>query len=54
MGWIVAFALVALEILWLVMDHLRIITPQVALGLVLVTLGFAVWLVPYFSPVRLK
>lgn len=53
-SWTATFVVVAIEIGWLVLERMRIISPWVAIGLVLLTCVLAIWLLPYFSPTILK
>ncbi len=53
MGWVATLVVLAVLILWFVMDQMHVISPLVAIGLTVATCGLAAWLLPYFLPVRL-
>jgi len=53
-SWTGAVIVVAVEILWFVLERMHIISPYIALALILITCGLAIWLLPYFTPTRLK
>jgi hypothetical protein len=53
-GWVATFIVVAVQLCWFALYRVGIISSYVAIGLLLLTCGLAVWLLPYFSPVRLK
>ena len=54
MGYVVTFAFLLPQLLWFVMERKRMISPIVALGLVLITFGLTLWVLPYLTPVRLS
>ena len=54
MSWISAIIVVVVQLLWFALEKLHIISPYIALVLLLVTFGLAVWLLPYLTPTRLK
>jgi len=51
-GWMMQLAVVAIEILCYFLFRFRVISPQVTLGLILVTFGLATYFLPYLTPVR--
>jgi DNA-directed RNA polymerase subunit RPC12/RpoP len=53
-GWIASLIVVAAQLSWFVLYRFGIIASYVGIGLLLLTCGLAIWLLPYFSPVRLR
>ena len=47
------FIIVAVQIGWFVLCRAGAISRYTAIGLLLLTCGVAIWLQPYFSPMRL-
>ena len=52
-GWLATFAVVAVQILWFVLYRRHLISLYLAIGLLLVTCGLAIWILPYLTPVHL-
>src|SRR4051812_12654328 len=53
-GWVNLFIVVAMELFWFALAETRIVSPKVAIGFILATCALGIWLLPYFSPVRLR
>ena len=53
MGWLLTLVIIAVQIFWYVLYHLHTISAYVAIGLLLVVCGLAIWLLPHLTPVRL-
>ena len=53
-GWFLTLAVCAVQILIYVLYRWRILPWHVGIGLLLIILGLALWLLPYLTPVRLS
>lgn len=51
-GYLAMLAFLVIEIIWYVLYRRHLISTELALGLVLVTFGFTLWIVPYVTPVE--
>jgi hypothetical protein len=45
---------VSIQIFWFILHYLGLVSRYGAIGLLLVTCGLALWLLPYFSPTTLR
>jgi hypothetical protein len=52
LGWLVALLVIVLQVLWFCLTVRHIISPRLALVLVLVTCILSLWLLPYLIPVN--
>jgi hypothetical protein len=52
MGWVICFGVIALQFLCFGLSLKQIISPPVALGLLVAVCGLALWLLPYLTPVQ--
>lgn len=53
-GWLATFGIIAIQGLWFVLARWQVIPAPVAIGLLLLTCGLAMWLLPYLTPVKLS
>src|ERR1043166_3218928 len=53
-GWCSMFGVIALQIGWFVLAQFQVVSRYTAIALLLATCGLAIWLLPYFSPVKLR
>src|SRR5215469_8418052 len=53
-GWGSMFVVIVVEILLFVLGHSQVISRFVAIGALIATCALAIWLLPYFSPVKLR
>jgi uncharacterized membrane protein len=54
MNWASTFIFIVCVILWFELGRRHVISPVVSIGLLLATIALTIWLLPYFTPVRLK
>jgi hypothetical protein len=53
-GWVSPVVVVAIALIWFMLERMHYISPYTAIGLLLVTFVLTIWLVPYFANVHRK